>query len=479
MHLTTQNVISEKYIRLSELKATDNKILYKFEFSDNLKNYFLTNNFEVEYDVSIKNVEDSILSIPALSFMIPIAWPTGADIYLEKIDKTYFESIHKIGSILKKWYPKFPFSTKIYSKKLIRNTFKNKEYALLFSGGVDSLSSYIRHKERKPILISVNGFRLPLPEYENYKKLEAWLGNFVKMENLDTHFIKTNYAENIKRQLLTKEYRNWFMIIATYSPILLGLCAPLTAISKIGTIFIASSHTSDFQYEGFHPLIDNQIRWGDIKVIHDGYELSRLEKIKCYLKNYPKYHRYLRACSNSRYLEYNCGNCEKCLRTITSLILEDQDPKEYNFKIGNDVIEKIENILVHISTRMYFHNFFYWKDVKKHIPEHIDDDKLYNSKRLFESLRKIDFPDPTRYEEEKKLDNFIVRIMKKYYYFISYFGIYHSFKLILRHIFMSIKGLKQGHEQICNNCGSSNPTYRGYCTNCNTQFPVNDSRVKN
>lgn len=87
--MSYNNLKSEKHIQLYDLKGINNKILFKLEFSDDLKKYFTTNQLEIEYDVPIKNVDDSILSIPALSCLIAGAWPTGADFYLEKIDEKF------------------------------------------------------------------------------------------------------------------------------------------------------------------------------------------------------------------------------------------------------------------------------------------------------------------------------------------------------------------------------------------------------
>ena len=116
---------------------------------------------------------------------------------------------------------------------------------------------------------------------------------------------------------------------------LLGLVAPLTALKKIKTVIIAATHTKDFKEPwGSHPLIDNNIRWADVRVIHDGYELSRQKKIRYYIIRYPHYLPYLRVCYFSRN-NYNCGYCEKCLRTIIALILEGINPtRTCNFNVN-------------------------------------------------------------------------------------------------------------------------------------------------
>jgi hypothetical protein len=410
--------------------------------------------------------------------MVPIAWPTGADIYLEKIDEKYFKSIQKIGSIFKEWYPKFPFSTKIYTKKLIRNTFKNNGYALLFTGGVDSLSSYIRNKKKKTILISFHGNYFPIPNDENLKKIGSWLSNFANMDGLNFHIVKTNFSEAIKRQPLEIEYgdlgHKWWLI-AAHSVIMLGSCAPLTIMNKIGTILIASSYTEDFNRcarGGWDPLIDNNIKWSGTKVVHDSYELSRHEKIKSILKNNPKYHRYLRVCVNSQYQKHNCGNCEKCLRTITSLLLEDQDPKEYNFNIEGDIIERIKNRLARIYGLERSQNLFFWRDIQKYIPQHIKENKIYNSKEFFKSFKKINLSDP-KYSTDNQKKSLLFGLVKQYYFLARYFGAFCSLKLFFQYLLFIIKARSRASQlKICFKCKTLNQINSKCCLNCNHEFLI-------
>src|SRR6185369_5970784 len=55
------------------------------------------------------------------------------------------------------------------------------------------------------------------------------------------------------------------------------------------------------------------------QIVHDGAEASRTEKVRCIAKNQEALD-WLRVCGNDT-VDYNCGSCEKCLRTMMSLRL--------------------------------------------------------------------------------------------------------------------------------------------------------------
>ena len=84
---------SLKYIKVTELNVVDNKLSIKIDCSENIKKYFLTDYFFVEYDQDVINVDKSILYIPIVSNIITMAWAVGADIYVEELDKTYLDSL--------------------------------------------------------------------------------------------------------------------------------------------------------------------------------------------------------------------------------------------------------------------------------------------------------------------------------------------------------------------------------------------------
>ena len=55
-----------------------------------------------------------------------------------------------------------------------------------------------------------------------------------------------------------------------------------------------------------------------VEIVHDGCGQTRVEKIK-YISQNETVMKNLRYCWENRDVEYNCGKCEKCLRTATCL----------------------------------------------------------------------------------------------------------------------------------------------------------------
>ena len=436
---TSQKKLKENptYIEITNLHVSDNKILVKLNFSEDIGKYFLMDYFVADYDEKIENVDNSILSIPALSTVITIAWAAGADVYMECLDKTYLDALGKVEAIFRDWFPQFSFSTKIHVRNIISNESNNKRYAMLFSGGLDSLTSYIRNREKRPTLISIWGVDNPSPEYKNYKfwnKVRNKLLSFANQEGVDIHFIKTNTGELINGKLLAKEYdieEEWWGEVS-HGLVLTGLSAPIIA-EEVGTIFVASTHTKDFLKPwGSNPKIDNNISWADVKVIHDGYELSRMEKIEI-IKNNPECLPYLSVCNT--YREHNCGFCEKCWRTITGLVLEDVDPKKCNFDIKKGIFSLIKAYFKNGWLNLGYDQIFFWQDIQRHIPDNLDEDKLYNSRDFFEWFKKFDL---SKYKYQGGNRARFLRL----YYLTKYSPIY-AFRLIIRYILTKFKNTKR------------------------------------
>lgn len=378
---------SPKYIKITDIEVANNKIGTKIEYSENIKKYFLTDYFYVKYDQDITSVGKSILYIPIISNIITVAWAVGADIYVEELDKTYLDSLSKIKPVFKKWYPKFSFSTNLYVGNSVSNQFNGGGYGLLFSGGVDSLTSFIKHKDKHPELFTVWGADIPVYENDFWGRVRNRICLFSNREGVNVHFIKTNMQQLLDQNLLAREYKlaGWWGPVS-HGLMLLGLVAPLTT-KGIETVLIAASHTKDFKEPwGSHPSIDSNIAWADVRVVHDGYELSRHEKIR-YIIEHPAYLPYLRVCHSS-HSDYNCGHCEKCLRTITALILEGVDPKNCNFNIDGKIFRYITDCFVKGRLDMSESDVFMWTDIQKHIPEQLNNE-MRGSKEFFTWLKEF------------------------------------------------------------------------------------------
>jgi hypothetical protein len=322
---------------------------------------------------------------------MPIAWATGADVHVKELDATYLHCLHKIRSVMARWYPDLPFSTGIEVGNVVRNHYSNKEFGLLFSGGLDSTVTYYRHKDKNPKLIMIWGADIRLDRERFWEKIKKRYEIFADKENVGIYFIKANMRQFMNEKLLNLKFGKYLADFSWWSGIhhgigLLGLCAPLSVSRNMGTIFIASSHTKEFlNYPwGSHPLIDNNVSWADMTVFHDGYELNRQEKIQCMKHhltkcntNYP----FVRVCwSQSDIL--NCGECEKCSRTIAGLVLENIDPSKCGFKINNDFFIRLKKNFLGNIYDLSLDRVLFWKDIQNAISKPLHHN-LYDSKDFF------------------------------------------------------------------------------------------------
>jgi len=116
---------NSKFIEISNVRATDNKLKVELNFSKNMTKYFFKNSFEVTYDKNIENVDESILVIPAVCATVQIAWAAGADLYVKKLDEAFLSSLPNIRKVFEGFYPKFSSSGDIQVQKSIVNKFNN------------------------------------------------------------------------------------------------------------------------------------------------------------------------------------------------------------------------------------------------------------------------------------------------------------------------------------------------------------------
>jgi len=424
---------NSEFIEISSVTVINNKLEVKLAFSKKMSRYFFKNSFEVFYDKNIENVDESILSIPAVCTTIQIAWAAGADLYVKKLDETCLMRLKKLRKVFATYNPNFLDSGNIFVEKIISNKFNNKQSALLFSGGLDSICSYVRNKDQHPILITMlKGNDTSRLDIEN-NDLKNLTQKFSEQEEVETHFIRNMLynrplGELINSRTLGHDFKvRWWDDIAI-GLITLGLVAPIS-VERIQKILLASTYQKNFRannaHKGFHFLTDGDFSWADLEVVYDA-EFSRQEKIH-FLRNAPHYLKNLLVCFHPIQSPNpkNCGFCVKCWRTITGLILEGIDPNECNFHVKNNVLDEVKDMLKKCSFLIESNNL--WSDIQKYIPDTINDDEIsrrYYAKQFFEWFKDYKFPD-------YKKGNFFFNYLKYFYYCEKYHGIYFSIKRLL------------------------------------------------
>lgn len=185
-----------------------------------------------------------------------------------------------------------------------------------FSGGVDSCFSVLRHstlsdlQPKRPIAAALimHGFDIPLDQpsvfaraVERARRLtdEAGIALFTGSTNL---------------RLLAEPWEETF---ATGVAAALSFFQPAFAFGVIPSFQEWTRARLD---HGSNPVTDPLLSSDSFGLVHDGAGYSRIEKLR-QLTRWPAALQNLRVCWEGRQLDQNCGQCEKCLRTILMLRL--------------------------------------------------------------------------------------------------------------------------------------------------------------
>lgn len=348
----------------------------------------------VEYSREIDRIPKSLLIIPLLSNILPIAWASDVDIHVQEIDKNFLQSSKKIRSCLKKFYPHLSFKGDIYANTLIENVdYCHQKSGSLFSGGVDSLTTYIRKRKEQPALITIWGSDISVRNDRAWNKVRNNNVKFGIKNKITNLFLKSNFRSMLNYSKIDNQFSiNWWAKIQ-HGYALLGLCAPLSYSEGLQTIYIPSSHSSktpDVTW-GSHPLIDNHVKWGQTSVIHEGYELTRQDKLEVIAEYIKKVDSSLqvRVCWQSG-SERNCGKCEKCSRTIIGLMVEGIDPNRQGFQINHQIFDHIKINLLQDKWKLSKKDIYFWEDIRKNAS--LQEKNISpEGKRFFAWLQKFEF----------------------------------------------------------------------------------------
>jgi len=382
--------------------------------SGDLKKYFRRLAFFSNYDAEIF-ANKSILAIPVLSMVLPVAWITGADVYVDEIDRTFAESAEVLQWEYRKMYPGAPFRTRLIADRVVDNEYASNKTALLFSGGLDSIYSLSGNLSLKPMLVMILGTDIPISEVAYQNAVEREYSDFAGREGLAMTFVRTDALGILDTRRL--DYLFWrfqgrfeagFLFGIGYSLTHIGQTAPLS-VGRFNRVLVAASndeakaHQMREYPDSSYPA--EKITWANIRVELDG-PIARHEKALA-LKGFLKAHRFrLRPCwyASDLYSEptqspllrdtVNCNVCEKCLRTIAALALAGIDPNEYGFLVNKSTFDRMKGLFQRrLMTRQHIE--VEWRPLQEAIPVEMEEDP-YGVGDFFRWLHTIDLRSSAR-----------------------------------------------------------------------------------
>jgi len=178
-----------------------------------------------------------------------------------------------------------------------------------FTGGVDSCFSAWKLREQSGGLLFVHGFDIPLGNAKLYAGVKTHLDLLAKDLGLPLCDVATDLREATDRYALWGK-RAFGTALASMAHLLPDPCS--------GLAIPASYDLSNLMTGGSMPDLDPLWSSGRTRVLHHGVETSRFEKIR-QLADWPLALKHLRVCWVNPDNAYNCGRCEKCVRTLVLL----------------------------------------------------------------------------------------------------------------------------------------------------------------
>lgn len=180
--------------------------------------------------------------------------------------------------------------------------------ACLFSGGVDSFYTLLKHREEVTHIIFVHGFDIALED----QVLGAQASRMAR-----------EVARELGKTLIEVETNiRWFSDTMVGWEKYHGAAMASVALlfqRRFRKVLIASSHTyGGLAPWGSHPMLDPLWSTEATEIKHDGSEARRVEKMR-YISEYELPMQWLRVCFKNPNGVYNCGRCGKCLLTRITL----------------------------------------------------------------------------------------------------------------------------------------------------------------
>lgn len=135
-------------IILETIKVKGSLVVYNFSTSENLNKFFNSDELWIEYDEELSGIPTSILTIPFVSILLPIMWMTDSVLWVNELDYTFYRSTFYLQQAYQNLFRNQSLRGRIVPSYLIHNKIEKSDDAfVLFSGGVDAHTTYIRNKK--------------------------------------------------------------------------------------------------------------------------------------------------------------------------------------------------------------------------------------------------------------------------------------------------------------------------------------------
>lgn len=363
-------------ITVESVSVDGTTITAEVSCSRSLRRFFTGETFYVDYSTDVNDVPDAVLAIPVLAHVCPVAWATGASVKTPVVDATFRDALANVNRALAEMYPEFIRETPLYADDVVDATVDTRAFdrtGLLFSGGVDSVTTFIRHRDEEPYLVSIQGWTVGDDQTAAWDSLTTELQGFGDEHGAPNSFVRSNMHDFIDTPMLQAHFKQ-YLVGSWYSGVghgigLLGLSAPLAFKLGIGHVYMASTHTEAFEHPwGSHPRVDNEVRWANTTASHDGYDLTRQDKLGIICDYVDETGKELEVYVCNKQVGANCGQCEKCCRTALGFVIEGCDPESFGIPFSDRHFEHIRDRLTSGEWIIDEDVRYMWFDLQRSLP---------------------------------------------------------------------------------------------------------------
>lgn len=349
------------------------RVDYKYKAPEILQRYIKGEPLFVEFPCDMKSVPLSILSIPFVGIMATVTMLLNVEIHVPALEKSFMDCIVKLSKVYEKMYPDSGLKIDVFADNVAKSKICSggggTSNALFFTGGVDATSALIGLLEKRPTLVNIWGGDLRLTDEASHRELEQYLDTITEYLNLDYCFIKTNaremFCENelgfLCEELLGHQRNHGWWASIAHVLSMTSASIPWTWKEHISVVYIGSSF--DGQIKTLDANNDEMVeclKWCSCEICMADSATPRNEKINRIVEFRKKslVPIELKVCWNRKSGE-NCSACEKCYRTMMSIIANKADPNDFGFHMDENTMVAIKEYL-HINTV----NLGFWKNIQ-------------------------------------------------------------------------------------------------------------------
>ena len=298
--------------------------------------------------------------------LLPAMMNGGALIADGKVSQRFLGALQTILDIYSTWEPSLHRVEIKNVTPVIRDGPRERRVGTFFSGGVDSLYTFLKHRDEITDLIFVSGFDIPLEDNPLRKRTSEIIRQIGSSFGKRVLEVETNH-----RSFLFSYFRRQWVRLA-HGAGLVSVGHLLSPFFK--RIYVPASHTYAHLIPlGSHPILDPLWSTETLEFVHDGCEANRIDKITL-LSQFEIALQCLRVCFLPRSQgAYNCGQCEKCMRTMINLYAAGALDRCTAFNTRLNIKEISRLIISDESTRLFV------RENLEALENRQDDQKLYRT----------------------------------------------------------------------------------------------------